>query len=167
MPDRAGGYTVSSVTELTRDQITYLKKAQDLRFDVIRQPDGSFTGSLVAETRNKSGYTDSMIKIDAYGFIRNARSNHARHWHGAANVCDMWQTIAHFLKPGDMLNIRFSANDYRPIACGYDDFDLDVLKLQIIRGNKYYQFMLDIRLSKADAESYNQMIIRDRTPVMM
>ena len=133
-------------TELTKDQISFLKKARHIYFSVRRNEDGAFVGHVEAIQEDRDNCSVARMEITTRGLVSGG--NRANTSIAIAGFCEVWQTVLAFVKPGDSLGLRFEANGFRPLDEKYNDVNLDVLYITVERNNKFYKFLLDVHLTK-------------------
>jgi hypothetical protein len=134
----------------------------------VRSQDGlgSIQATLTAPDRLRI-YTAQQQRAfpDAAGFLRHRRItldadiagfDTDRRWHdqqlpgaAAATVIDnaalneVWQSLAAFLRPGDVLRLRFRADSNHDPLAGYP-LHRDELHLLIQRGRRQWMFLLEV-----------------------
>jgi hypothetical protein len=139
----------------------------------VRAQDG--LGSIHATLTAPDGlriYTAQQQRAfpDTAGFVRHRRItldaditgfDTDRRWHNqlpgaaAATVIDnaalndVWQSIAAFLRPGDVLRLRFRADSSHDPLAGYP-LHRDELHLLIQRGHRQWLFLLDVTVRASD-----------------
>jgi hypothetical protein len=142
--------TVDYHAGLDKDTVAILRKATKVSVHCTRYSNSEYNSYI--RTENASGI-ESIIPITAsiYNGYNSTISDNpkATMFIASARYCEVWVTAVDILKAGDKVSFRFERNYYRPME-GYQDLNLDTCKMRIQHGNKDYEFIIDMQLSKID-----------------
>lgn len=141
----------TTVEGITKEQIAFLKKANDITFQVTTDSSDTRHGTLQAIQDDGKGFR-ATLDLPVKGLINNWDNKYSTKGRASlfvASYCEVWKTFIQLVKPGDIIGIRFEANGFRPCSEAYNDIDIDVCYLTITRGKEtFLKFMMDITLAK-------------------
>ena len=135
---------------LTKIQIAQLRNADSI---VFRHTQGESRIEADKKANPQTGFDQTVFistnyVLDDYaGFgggldkkIENKKFK-GFSWISSSQYCDLWQTIASFLRAGDILTLYWIHSDNSE-SLESAGFSCDELRLKIERGNKDYTFLI-------------------------